>query len=131
VINTLFKASHVYECPNCETVISISKGDDTFPCPNCGHACNYTTDGVLIFSKEYRLDDHVGNDRRKSENNSIKNEQSKYPTTLTAKHIAEILNISRRKAYEVMESNDFPLIRIGRHKKVSRKAFFEWLDRQA
>lgn len=53
-----------------------------------------------------------------------------YPLVLTAKHVAEILGISKRKAYEVMEERGFPLVRIGRAKRVGRDAFFEWLYRR-
>ncbi|VXC06973.1 putative prophage LambdaBa04, DNA binding protein [Bacillus sp. 349Y] len=54
-----------------------------------------------------------------------------YPLTMTAKHVAEILNVSPRVAYDLMEGKDFPLIRIGRHKKVHRDKFFLWMDRKA
>jgi excisionase family DNA binding protein len=55
--------------------------------------------------------------------------KEKYPIVMTAKHVSEILGCSLRIAYEVMEQPDFPLIRIGRHKKVNREAFFRWLER--
>ncbi|MFC0188203.1 helix-turn-helix domain-containing protein [Fictibacillus aquaticus] len=48
---------------------------------------------------------------------------------LDSRHVAEILKISRRVAYEVMEYKDFPLVRVGRQKRVSREAFFNWLNR--
>lgn len=51
-----------------------------------------------------------------------------YPLVLTAEHVAEILGISKRHAYEIMERRDFPLIRVGRLKRVTRDAFFAWLD---
>lgn len=51
-----------------------------------------------------------------------------YPYILTAYHIAEIMSWSNRKAYEVMEYSDFPLIRDGKSKRVRRDAFFEWLS---
>ncbi|MCD7034343.1 helix-turn-helix domain-containing protein [Metabacillus sp. GX 13764] len=51
-----------------------------------------------------------------------------FPFTMTAKHVAEILGIGPKKAYEIMEEKGFPLIRIGRHKKVNREAFFNWLE---
>jgi len=52
------------------------------------------------------------------------------PLVLKADHVAQILGISKRKAYEVMEERGFPLVRIGRAKRVGREAFFEWLDRR-
>lgn len=51
-----------------------------------------------------------------------------YPIILTAAHIAEIMHISKRVAYEVMEYEGFPLIRIGRCKRVNRDEFFKWLQ---
>lgn len=52
------------------------------------------------------------------------------PIMLEAKHIQEILNIGRRRAYEIMDIEDFPLIRLGRRKMVQRDRFFEWLDKK-
>lgn len=56
---------------------------------------------------------------------------SDYPLILTAEHISEIMGISKRIAYEVMEYKGFPLIRIGRLKRVNRDSFFGWLERHA
>ena len=53
-----------------------------------------------------------------------------YPMILTAEHIAEILMISKPTAYELMEQASFPLIRIGRSKRVLKDKFFEWLSQQ-
>ncbi|NLS41235.1 DNA-binding protein [Bacillus subtilis] len=41
-----------------------------------------------------------------------------------------VRGIQERVAYEIMERSDFPLIRIGRCKRVSREEFFRWLDGQ-
>lgn len=49
-----------------------------------------------------------------------------YPLILKADHIAEILGCSKRIAYEIMEGDDFPLVRMGRLKRVGREAFFRW-----
>lgn len=51
-----------------------------------------------------------------------------YPMVLKAGHVAEILSVSKRFAYEVMEYKDFPLIRLGSAKRVQKDAFFRWLD---
>lgn len=59
-------------------------------------------------------------------NTPIKN--TKYPEILTAVHIAEILSVSKPTAYELMEEMSFPLIRIGRCKRVIRDEFFQWLN---
>lgn len=53
-----------------------------------------------------------------------------FPLILQAHHVADILCISRRKAYEVMEYKGFPLIRVGRAKRVGRDAFFQWIENQ-
>ncbi|WP_317616472.1 helix-turn-helix domain-containing protein [Bacillus sp. HNG] len=59
-------------------------------------------------------------------NSNLDNE--KYPFVLTADHVAEIVGVSTRVAYELMERKDFPLIRIGRLKRVNRDEFFKWLN---
>ena len=46
---------------------------------------------------------------------------------LTAVEIAAFLKISRASAYELMEREDFPTIRIGRNKRVMAHEFMEWL----
>jgi excisionase family DNA binding protein len=53
-----------------------------------------------------------------------------YPLILTVKDIQEILGIGKRVAYELMERTDFPMVRIGRLKRVNRDAFFEWIEQQ-
>jgi excisionase family DNA binding protein len=54
-----------------------------------------------------------------------------YPLILTVDHVSEIMGVSKRIAYEMMEYKGFPLIRIGRLKRVNREAFFSWLEKQA
>ncbi|MGF6951917.1 excisionase family DNA binding protein [Neobacillus sp. B4I6] len=54
-----------------------------------------------------------------------------YPLILTADHISEIMGVSKRIAYEMMEYKGFPLIRVGRLKRVNKEAFFGWLENQA
>ncbi|MGF9822562.1 helix-turn-helix domain-containing protein [Brevibacillus agri] len=49
------------------------------------------------------------------------------PPILTAKHIANYLHISERRAYELMDLKSFPLIRLGRSKRVNRESFMRWL----
>lgn len=50
------------------------------------------------------------------------------PIVLTAIEICEILKVSKPTAYDLMESENFPLIRFGRSKRVMRDKFFEWLE---
>lgn len=59
----------------------------------------------------------------------MKNSEIKYyPIILTASEISQILKISKPTAYELMDREDFPLIRIGRCKRVLRDEFFFWLN---
>ncbi|MEH7442764.1 helix-turn-helix domain-containing protein [Bacillus sp. JJ1122] len=53
-----------------------------------------------------------------------------YPIVLKVDDIQEILHIGRRKAYEVMNTKDFPGIKMGRLRRVSRESFFLWLDKK-
>lgn len=53
-----------------------------------------------------------------------------YPLILTATDLSEIMKVSKRTAYEVMNNSDFPLIRIGKCKRVDREEFFSWLEKQ-
>lgn len=53
----------------------------------------------------------------------------KLPLILDVSHIQQIMGISRVSAYELVHSAGFPLIRHGRLIKVSKRAFFEWLER--
>ena len=53
-----------------------------------------------------------------------------YPMVLTAVEISEILMVSKPTAYEIMEHSNFPLIRLGRNKRVLKTEFFEWLSQQ-
>ncbi|MFJ7310017.1 helix-turn-helix domain-containing protein [Peribacillus frigoritolerans] len=53
-----------------------------------------------------------------------------YPMILTAVHLSEILMVSKPTAYELMEQKAFPLIKLGRSKRVLRDEFFNWLTQQ-
>jgi excisionase family DNA binding protein len=48
--------------------------------------------------------------------------------TYSVAEIKEILGISRRKAYELCNSNFFKVIRVGRVVRVSKASFDFWLD---
>ncbi len=61
----------------------------------------------------------------------MKTSTNEYPLILTVDHISEIMGVSKRIAYELMEQKGFPLIRVGRLKRVNREAFFGWLEKQA
>jgi excisionase family DNA binding protein len=52
------------------------------------------------------------------------------PLVLKVEQVAEILGVSKRRAYEIMDLKTFPLLKVGRSKRVSRDAFFQWLEGQ-
>lgn len=52
------------------------------------------------------------------------------PFSLNANHIAATLGISKSKAYELMRSNGFPTLIIGKRMIVPRDRFLSWLDAQ-
>ena len=48
--------------------------------------------------------------------------------TYSVDEIRSILNIGRRKAYELCNSGEFKIVRIGRTIRISKLSFDEWLD---
>ena len=53
------------------------------------------------------------------------------PLVLTPMDIAAVLGISRNTAYELIHSEDFPILRVGKQYRVSRKRFLTWLEGHA
>ena len=53
------------------------------------------------------------------------------PLVLTPLDIAAVLGSSRNTAYELILSEDFPILRVGKQYRVSRKRFLTWLESQA
>lgn len=51
-----------------------------------------------------------------------------YPEVLDVSHIQEILDIGRRQAYELANSNQFHVVRVGRRIKVLKNVFLNWLE---
>lgn len=51
----------------------------------------------------------------------------KYSDILNVADIQKILAIGRRQAYELVNSGQFRVVRIGKTIRVHRDAFFEWL----
>lgn len=47
-----------------------------------------------------------------------------------AKDLQRILKISQGAAYELMQRKDFPVIKLGRCKRVKDSDLFEWLEKQ-
>ena len=50
------------------------------------------------------------------------------PLTLTAPEVGEVLGISRAAAYELVRSEGFPRMKIGKRILVPRDAFLRWID---
>ena len=66
---------------------------------------------VIVMTREYYSNDQL-------------------PCMLNADKIAKYLEISRAGAYELMHSEGFPLIRIGKRMIVPRDKFLEWVNNQ-
>ena len=66
---------------------------------------------VIVMTREYYSNDQL-------------------PCMLNADKIAKYLEISRAGAYELMHSEGFPLIRIGKRMIVPRDKFLEWVEDQ-
>jgi excisionase family DNA binding protein len=45
--------------------------------------------------------------------------------------VAKVMNIARGTAYELVHSQGFPVVKIGRCLRIPRQAFAKWLDAQA
>jgi hypothetical protein len=71
--------------------------------------------------------------KRKVSNNTkggeIMKTQQDFPIVMKAQDVADAMGISKRLAYDVMEMEDFPAIRMRKIKLVARESFFEWLHR--
>ena len=52
------------------------------------------------------------------------------PLTLTAPEVGEVLGISRAAAYELVRSEGFPRMKIGKRILVPRDKFLAWIDQQ-
>lgn len=48
--------------------------------------------------------------------------------TYSVDEIRHILNIGRRKAYELCNSDSFKIVRVGRIIRISKPSFDKWLD---
>lgn len=47
---------------------------------------------------------------------------------ITVQEMANILKISRSKAYEIIREETCPIIKIGKCIRINKKEFFEWLN---
>lgn len=48
---------------------------------------------------------------------------------LTVNEMAKILRIGRSSAYELCRQQEFPVIRIGKCIRISKKALLDWIER--
>ncbi|KQO04728.1 hypothetical protein ASF12_13895 [Paenibacillus sp. Leaf72] len=54
-----------------------------------------------------------------------------YPSVLVASDIQKILGIGERQTYDLMNSGQYHVLRIGRMKKVSKSVFLRWMEGEA
>lgn len=59
---------------------------------------------------------------------AIMQQPSSQRRVYTVKEIAEILGISKNAAYDLVKSNGFVTVRIGKTIRVSIESFDEWLN---
>ena len=52
------------------------------------------------------------------------------PLALSAEDVAQVLGISRANAYELMHSEGFPTLKIGKRMTVPKDKLIEWIDKQ-
>jgi len=62
-------------------------------------------------------------------NTTVQQDQLNNKRTYSVREIAEILQISRSRAYELCRENLFNVIKVGKSVRVSKRSFDEWLDR--
>ncbi len=62
---------------------------------------------------------------------ATKTSYDQLPIILNANAIAQTLGISRAGAYELMNSEGFPTLRIGKRMMVSKEHFILWIERRS
>ena len=55
------------------------------------------------------------------------NNNTNLPEVLTAKDLQSYLHISRAGVYNLLNSKDFPTLRIGKRMLVTRENLFQWM----
>ncbi len=65
---------------------------------------------------------------RSSETRSGSSQEVKDKKTYSVHEIAQILQISRSKAYELCRQPDFKVVRLGRTIRISKASFDDWLN---
>ena len=54
--------------------------------------------------------------------------EEQLPIVLSAKEVASVLGVSRSQAYVLMNSGDFPTLRIGKRMVVVKDKLFQWME---
>ena len=52
------------------------------------------------------------------------------PFTLNAQQVADLLGIAKNSAYQLMHSEGFPTLHIGRRLVVPKEKLLQWMDEQ-
>lgn len=60
--------------------------------------------------------------------NALGVDVSALPATLTVSQIQKLLGISRPTAYNLVNNEAFPVLRIGKKILIPTKAFLDWVD---
>lgn len=58
------------------------------------------------------------------------NSEKDLPIVLTVEDVRDILRIGTTSAYDLFNSGEFHIVKIGRQMRVSRKVFLDWLINQ-
>jgi excisionase family DNA binding protein len=54
----------------------------------------------------------------------------KLPLLLKVRDLQNVLNVSKTTAYELVNSKNFPAVRVGRCFRVPRESLKQWLEKQ-
>lgn len=107
----------IYLCLDCSCVSATTQGKASI-CPVCkSRDIKQIADGALVFNQP-------------QSDEQSKDVAPEDKILLTASEVADRLGISKRVAYELMEREDFPLIRVRRSKRVNKTDFEKWLSSQ-
>ncbi|MFD2640049.1 helix-turn-helix domain-containing protein [Piscibacillus salipiscarius] len=63
-------------------------------------------------------------------NNVIIRSKDELPLVLDVKDIKNILGIGINQTYELINSNQFHYVKVGKRIKVSKNEFFKWLENE-
>ena len=121
------EGAFIYVCSSCSALTGLASrltvpGDclDSFFCPRCSCPVSLVGEGFVSY-KFY-------NDSSIMEEDSSLDLYGSYPVILDVHHISEILQISVHSAYELMKHKEFPLLKVGRLKRVVKEDFISWLS---